>query len=173
MAYISDSKVEDWDEGVTGGLLYAIARDNENEHIAEQLRKTPEKLYALAQAAVRSGETHAKWQVAEQLAHCPGREGTESLLLALAADADAYVRRRALRSLGKIKSSKVETLVGQAWDSGDEYQRMTVLDALRSAQSKKLALYLDMAQADGRPYLTAFANRIREEKSLADMPNEP
>jgi HEAT repeat protein len=160
-AYVTDSKVEEWDEVVAALLLYAIARDNELEHIAGQLRKTPEKLYALAQAAVRSGEKDAKWQMAEQLAHCPGQEGTEALLLVLATDPEEYVRRRALMALGRIKSSHVETLVEQAWDSGDEYQRMAVLDALHSVQSKKLAVYLDMARADGRQYLIAFANRIR------------
>jgi hypothetical protein len=66
-AYISDTKVEEWDEGVADLLLYAIARDNEIEHIAGHLRETPEKLYALAQAAVRSAEKDAKWQLAEQL----------------------------------------------------------------------------------------------------------
>jgi HEAT repeat protein len=160
-AYLSHSKVEEWDECVSGLLLYAIARDNEDEYIAGQLSETPEKLYALTQAALRSGEKDAKWQLAEQLAHYPGREEIESLLLALVRDADEYVRRRALMALGKIKSSQIETLAGEAWDSGDEYQRMAVLDALHNVQSKKLALYLDLAQADGRDYLMAFANRIR------------
>lgn len=160
-AYLSHSKVEEWDECVSGLLLYAIARDNEDEYIAGQLSKTPEKLYALTQAALRSGEKDAKWQLAEQLAHYPGREETESLLLALVRDADEYVRRRALMALGKIKSSQVETLAGEAWNSGNEYQRMAVLDALHSVESKKLALYLDLAQVDGRNYLMAFANRIR------------
>jgi HEAT repeat protein len=160
-AYVSDSKIEEWDEVVAALLLYAIARDNELEHIAGHLRKTPEKLYALAQAAVRSGEKDAKWQMAKQLAHCPDQEGTEALLLVLATDPEEYVRRRALMALGRIKSSHVEILVEQAWDSGDEYQRMAVLDALHSVQSKKLAVYLDMAQADARQYLMAFANQIR------------
>jgi hypothetical protein len=160
-AYLSHSKVEEWDECVSGLLLYAIARDNEDEYIAGQLSKTPEKLYALTQAALRSGEKDAKWQLAEQLAHYPGREEAESLLLALVRDSDEYVRRRALMALGKIKSSQVETLVGEAWDSGDEYQRMAVLSALHDVESKKLALYLDLAQADGRNYLMALANRIR------------
>lgn len=160
-AYISDSKVEEWDEVVAALLLYAIARDNELEHIARHLREAPEKLYALAQAAVRSGEKDAKWQMAEQLAHCPGQERAEALLLALATDPEEYVRRRALMALGRLKSSHVETLVEQAWDGGDEYQRMAVLDALHSVQSTKLAGFLDMAQADGRQYLLGFANRIR------------
>jgi len=99
--------------------------------------------------------------LAEQLACCPGLEGAEALLLDLAAGADEYVRRRALMALGRIKSGQVETLVREAWDSGDEYQRMAVLDALHDVRSKKLALYLDMAQADGGQYLTAYAGRIR------------
>ena len=64
-------------------------------------------------------------------------------------------------ALGNIKSVKVETLVGQAWDSGDEYQRMAVLDALHNLQSPRLARYLELAQEDGRKYLTGFADRIR------------
>lgn len=158
--HVSDSKVEDWDEVVAALLLYAIARDNEDEHLAENLRKTLEKLYALGQAAVCSGEKEAKWQIAEQLAHCPRGEGTETLLPTLASDPDEYVSRRALMALGRIKSSHVETLFEQAWESGDEHQRMAVLDALHSVESKKLAMYLDMNKADGRQYLTAFAAQL-------------
>jgi hypothetical protein len=165
--YISGSEVEEWDEGVTAMLLYAIARDNEVEQIAGHLQADPDKLYALAKEAVRSGEKDAKWQLAEQLTHWPDRlEESESILLALATDADEYVRRRALMVLGRIKSSQVEMLVGEAWDTGDEYQRMAVLDALYNVQSKKLASYLELAQADGRQYLTAFANRIRRGEVL-------
>ncbi len=161
-SYISGSKVEEWDDSVADLLLYVIARDNEIEHVAGLLSEMPEKLYALGQMAVRADEKDAKWQLAEQLAYFPDQERAESLLLALAADTDEYVRRRALMALGRIKSEKVETLVEQAWDSGDEYQRMAVLDALYNLQSKKLAFYLEMAQADGRQYLTAFAERIRK-----------
>src|SRR5262249_28197099 len=115
-AFLSDSEVAEWDEGLADLLLYTIARDNETEHIAGQLREMPDKLYALARVAVRSGEKDAKWQLAEQLACCPGLEGAEALLLDLAADADEYVRRRALMALGRIKSGQVETLARQAWD---------------------------------------------------------
>jgi hypothetical protein len=160
-AYLSNNEVAEWDEGVADLLLYAIARDNESEQLAEHLTQMPNKLYALARLAVCSGEKDARWQFAEQLACCPGLDGAEALLLDLAADADEYVRRRALMALGRIKSGQVETLVGQAWDSGDEYKRMAVLHALRNVQSRQLARYLDMAQADGRQYLIAFAGRIR------------
>jgi hypothetical protein len=59
-AYLYDNEVAEWDEGVADLLLYAIARDNEIEHIAGHLREMPDKLYALAHVAVRSGEKDAK-----------------------------------------------------------------------------------------------------------------
>jgi HEAT repeat protein len=161
LAYITDSQVDEWDDTIADALLYAIARDNEIEYIARHLGQMSEKLFALVHAALRAGERDAQWQLAEQLAHFPDRQETEPLLLALAANADEYVRRRALMALGNIKSVKVETLVGQAWDSGDEYQRMAVLDALHNLQSPRLARYLELAQEDGRKYLTGFADRIR------------
>lgn len=159
--FITASKVEDWDKSVVALLLYTIARDNECENLAEHLQADMDKLQVLAKAAVQSCERDAKWQLAEQLALCNDRlDAAESLLLDLQADDDEYVKLRALMALGKIKSSQVENLVGTAWETGDEYQRMSVLHALWNVQSKQLSSYLDLAHADGRPYLTAFANRI-------------
>lgn len=165
--YIRGSQVEEWDNDVADLLLYAIARDNECELIANTLRDCPEKVYRLAAAAVQSNERDAKWQLAEQLIPCPDREAAERLLLTFAADADEYVRRRALMALGRMQSSHVERLAEEAWSSADEYQRMAVLDALSNVRSGKLGSYLAMAEADDRAYLTAFARQIRQRTELA------
>ena len=165
--FIANSNVSDWDESIVGLLIYAIARDNECEYIAPLLQALTDKLHVLARAAVQSDENDAKWQLCEQLTHSTEqREPAESLLLAFAADDDAYVRRRAMMALGRIGSSQVETLAEKAWETGDEYQRMAALHALYNVQSEHLPSYLKMAHADGRQSVSAFADRLLRGESI-------
>jgi len=159
--FISISNIRDWNQSVIGLLIYAIARDNECEHLAELLREDVNKLEFLATEALRSEESDAKWQFCEQLSHCAELiESAESLLLAFASDDNEYVRRRAMLALGKIKSNQAEMLAERAWKTGDEHQRIAALHVLHDMQSENLGTYLSMAHADGRQSLTALADRI-------------
>ena len=165
--FIADSKIMDWDESVIGLLIYAIARDNEDEYLAPLLQADVEKLQVLATAAVHSEEKDAKWQLGEQLAFCADRlASAESLLLAFAADDDEYVRRRSMMALGRMKSGHVESLAKAAWETGDEHQRMAALDALYNVQSEQFETYVKMAHADGRQYLVASADRLSSSPRL-------
>ena len=154
--------IADWDGPTTEFLLYALARDDEDERIAEELSTRPEALLAITRAALRSPERNARWQVAAHLSRVsdPPIEA-RSLLESLAGDGDEYVRRRALMSLGILGSPALEGLIDRAWASGHEYQRMASPAALRDSHSPRLDEFLALAGLDGRPYLVAQAARIR------------
>lgn len=90
--------------------------------------------------------------------------GLEPILLALADDADEYVRRRVLMVLADAGSPRSVALALNAWESGEEYQRMACLHVLQRLDSPRLPAYLDLAEQDGRQYLVGIAQRIREQR---------
>ena len=100
-------------------VLYAIARDNEMQHLAREIRRRqPELLLPLARA-IRMGERNDRWQLAVEL-RCVGL-GAEQVLLEMG-DEHEYVRRRALESLARVGSPAVEGLALAAWHRPDEDQ---------------------------------------------------
>lgn len=153
LAHLGESGVE--------SILYLLARDNECETIAGALAKQPEILGAFAHAALRTGESDAKWQIAHLLGEVPTpHHDAEALLVEFVEDDDEYVRRRALLALGQMKSPRTETLAQKAWDSGLEYQRVAALRALKACGSPLLPAFLQAAMEDGRQYLVQNAREI-------------
>lgn len=140
-----------WTETCCANLLYAIARDNEDERIARELPGNPDALLELARLAIESSEPDAKWQLAVQLgALSTAREEAEALLLRLVDDHDEYVSRRALLALGAWRSAHAESLAERAWLTGHEYQRIAALWVLGDVAPGKLAHYVGLAKEDGR-----------------------
>lgn len=78
-------------------LLFALARDNEDEVILDMIADHPEFALELAHRALGYQERDARWQMAEVLGRIPG-EKSEALLAKFLGDADEYVRRRAANS---------------------------------------------------------------------------
>ena len=76
-------------------------------------------------------------------------------------DENEYVNRRALLSLGILKSSKAESLAERAWASEQEYQRIAALWVLKYVSSSKLPEYLQRAKKDGRKYVIQNALEIQ------------
>lgn len=154
---------EEWTTEAANALLYLLARDHEIEWIAEVLSRVPSLLAYVSEASFAVPEPQARWQLAVQLAAAdPPPDEAAALLTRFARDEDEYVRRRALTALGKIRSQAVDDLVDEFWRSNDEYARMAVLEALDAIDSKRLREFLARADDDGRAYLVAFADRIRE-----------
>jgi HEAT repeat protein len=151
-----------WDGETKELLLFAIARDNEFEFIVNQLNE--HQLVMLAEASIHSDQRDAKWQLAVCLGRFPLATGLERILLALADDADEYVRRRALMVLADVGSPCSESLALNAWESGEEYQRMACLHVLQRLNSPHLPAYLALAEQDGRQYLVGAAQRFREQR---------
>jgi HEAT repeat protein len=160
--------VSSWSEEETQAVLYAIARDNEMQHLAGEIRERhPELIASLARSAIRMGERDDRWQLAVELG-CFGIE-VEPLLLELAKDENEYVRRRALQSLLRIGSPTVEELALVAWqrpDENQEWARMMSLYCLHKLASPRLESLLKAAEEDTRQYLRGYAKRIRRGECL-------
>lgn len=154
-----------WREEVRRDLLYALARDNEAELIAEELRDmlAPETIVDLARAAVDEGSRDARWQLAVLLVGVPPalRDEAESVLLVYRRDPHEYVRRRALQSLARLGSVHAEREAVAAMNDERPYAQMMGLYALAKVRSLRLAHYLDLVEGDPDESLSAYARRIR------------
>lgn len=152
---------EQWTEEIVELLLYALARDNETQRLQNALKLRQSHLIALARASCSSTDNDARWQLADALRDrdiAPGM--AEPVLEQLFDGGNEYVSRRALIALGDRGSAKAEALALRAWETGDEYQRMAALGALRSINSSAFGRYLALAMEDGREHLTDYATRL-------------
>jgi hypothetical protein len=155
-----------WSGEELRAVLFALARDNEMQHVAREVRRRhPELLCPLAASALASGGRDARWQLAEELGLLDrDRDEAERLLPLLSADEDEYVRRRSLRALARLGSADAERLALAAWDRPDEnqeYARMMALECLYLVGSPHLDRLAAEAERDGRPYLLAAAREFR------------
>lgn len=170
LAFVESRPSVDWSDDELESILYAIARDNEDEHIVSEMQlRFPEVLSRLAAIACDRGEWNARWQLAHELGAIARPGGAdERVLLRFATDEHEYVRRRALGALAQMGSGAVERLALEAWDRDDphqEWSRMAALGALHAVQSPKLLDLLRAAEEEPRPHLRAFAGRLRNGKS--------
>lgn len=166
-AVVSATVYQDWNEATVSALLYAIARDNEGQHLAEYVGDYPDRMLYLAERAVGVAERDAKWQLVNELGELePRSPEAEPLLLRFVRDEDEYVRRMALLALARIGSSRTEELAGLAWDDGYEYQRIAALCALDMVESPLLAEYVARPEADSGEVLPIYAAVIREKGTL-------
>jgi hypothetical protein len=166
LGFVAARPFDSWSADEVQAVLYAVARDNEMEHLAEELRcRRPELLAELAQRSVEIGEWNARWQLADQLGYLKNIDaGVEAVLVSLAHDREEYVRRRALAALGRLGSLATEGLALEAWsrqDEQQEYTRMQVLWCLHKVGSRHLEPLLAEAERDERGYLRAFAGKVR------------
>jgi hypothetical protein len=166
LGFVDAVPFEDWAPEQVAAVLFTLARDNELEHLADEVRRRePETLVALARAAVRSGERDARWQLAEALGQLGQRGGdAERVLLALARDEEEYVRRRSLQALARLSSPAVEELALAEWgrpDASQQWARMNVLWCLHRTGSTRLAALLTVAEQDAGVHLSDFAKKVR------------
>jgi len=164
-AFIEARPIALWSSEETRAVLYAIARDNEIEHLAREVRcRHPEILIELARASIHEGEPDARWQLAEELGRAGPLSDVEAILLELARDDAEYVRRRALAALARLGSTSAEALALEAWDRPDpnqQWARMMALWCLHRIGSSHLEPKLVEAEHDGREYLAGYARKIR------------
>jgi len=155
-----------WSPEETSAVLFAIARDNETQKLAREIRdRGAELLLGLVEASILFGEPDAKWQLAEELGNVAcDPERRERLLLTLAHDDNEYVRRRSLKTLASIGSPATEQAAMQSWsrpDESQEYSRMMALWALSRIRSPRLESLLAEAERDQRPHLSSYASKLR------------
>ena len=82
LRFLAGRPYDSWSEAELRAVLYAIARDNEIQHLAREIRERhPELVAPLARAALAVGERDDRWQLAVELGRLgPGAE-VEQLLL--------------------------------------------------------------------------------------------
>jgi hypothetical protein len=165
--FVAGRPFESWSDAEVRAVLYALARDNEMQHLSREFRKRhPELLEPLAREALDVGERDDSWQLAVELGSIG--IGGEQLLLELARDRHEYVRRRALESLARIGSPAVAELALAMWhrpDEDQEHARMMVLHCLELVGSPQLESLLAEAERDARQYLRGFAVEMRRYRS--------
>lgn len=168
LGFVAGRPFESWSDAEAQAVLYSIARDNELQLLAREVRERhPELIPPLARAALQVGERDDRWQLAVEL----GQLGAESepLLLEMAGDEHEYVRRMALQSLLRIGSTAVEELALAAWqrpDEDQEWARMMALYCLKKLGSPRLEPLLAEAEQDARQYLRGYAEGIRRGEFL-------
>ena len=160
--------INEWSTEDIDLVLYALARDNECQHIASQLCECyPDTLIQLAMLSIKLGEPDAKWQLAQELGQVQlETEKIEIILVELAHDSDEYVRRQALMALARIKSGFTEDLVLKSWHQPHENQawsRMAVLYCLNEINSSHFESLRLEAELDSRPHLSEYAKKARQE----------
>jgi hypothetical protein len=166
LEFISTHRIEEWSSDESSAILYAVARDNETEHLSGEIRcRHPKSLVALASEALDAGEPAAKWQLADGLGQLgSSSEEVENLLKRFAHDENEYVRRRSLQSLARLQAPATEDLAMTEWDRPDpdqQWSRMGVLWCLHRIGSPYLEAKLVEAENDVRPHLSGFARRVR------------
>lgn len=130
-----------WDAGKPARLLYVLGWDNEAQRFEQVLAQRPAPLIALARFARRGDHAglgwhqQARWQLAAALGQIAANTETEQLLLWLARDADEYVSRRALISLGRVASKAALPLARGAWHTGNYYRQLAALVLLCGVES--------------------------------------
>jgi hypothetical protein len=165
LKFVTVRPYESWSTDEVWAVLYAIARDNEMQHLAGEIRRLkPDLLAPLTRASIEIGECEDRWQLAEELGQF-GRVGGEEerLLLILSRDKHEYVRRRALQSLTRLGSPAVEEIALEAWhrsDPAQQWSRMNALWCLRRISSPHLDRLLSEAEKDSGEFLREFAGRV-------------
>lgn len=149
-----------WGPEATLALVFAVARDEEGETLADALQERPGALRAALAAALEGQEPAARWQLGVRLARADGPAAAPALRR-LAEDPDEYVRRRALLELGRLRDPAAEALAERAWATGHEYQRLAALLALSDLGSPRLAALLARAGEDGRESVLKAAARLK------------
>lgn len=160
--FLANVEPQDWSEVDVTDLLYVLEQSTTN-YVAELVAQSAPMALAIARHSL-ARDGIAGDDIAEQLGYCVSRrEEAEALLIAFTQDEHGRTRRIALLSLAQLQSDAVTPIAVAAWDTGDEYQRIGALSALKTIGSALLLGYLARAEADGRKNLVAAARRHVEE----------
>jgi hypothetical protein len=160
--FLADVPAADWSVDDVTDVLY-ILEQSSTDYIAGLVTQSESMALEVAKHSLeRSGI--AGDDIAEQLAHCSDRrDEAEALLLKFSQSDHERTRRMALLSLAALESAAVPTLAVAAWKTGDEYQRMGALSALKTVGSDLFPIYLTLAEQDGREHLVSLSRKYNDE----------
>ncbi len=154
-----------WTTEEISEILYIIGRDNECGILAELAGTEIARLKWLLQKCLKSIESAAKWQLIIEAGELPEwNHDLEELVYRLYFDKDYYVQRRALMELAKKKSKYTLELAEYSWATGDEYQRISVLQALHDIDFEGISTFLNVALKSDKKYLVLAAERITKDR---------
>lgn len=151
-------------------ILFGIARDNECSRIVAMLLDYPEWYELLCKKVLSTDYINAKWQFAESLKDCSGKDEIRELIFDFLQVDNEYTQRLALQSLAYIYPDKAEEYAIDFWwrdkykdDAyASEYQKIVVLHVLHIIHSAELEKYLDLADKSEYRYLKENAEEIRK-----------
>ncbi len=145
---------------VADDLVYALARDNECEHIRETLLSSPELIRTLAKRAVVSKDADAKWQITISVAEAQLPDAAD-LIRPFLTDPDEYVRRRSLMAFAPFSPKEAEELAIKNLDDKFEYTRIAALHVLHTVRSGYLEAGLDQLASDPNKYVRQNVEELR------------
>lgn len=155
-----------WSEDEITDILYIIGRDNETQELARVLAKDSDRLIGLLQQCLQSKESEAKWQLIVEAGELKEWSPIlEKLIYCLYFDKDYYVQRRALMELAKKQSKYTLELAQYSWETQDEYQRISALQALHDLNYEGIGEFLDVALKSDQKHLVLNAERIHNEQN--------
>lgn len=96
------------DDELADLVLFVLARDNEDELVADMLKESPATLRRLLSAALQYQDAQARWQIAAILPSALKGEA-EGSLVQLGNDTNDYVRRRASIALSQLRADEPPT----------------------------------------------------------------
>jgi HEAT repeat protein len=150
-------------------LLYALARDNESEHILALLEREPKIAMQVAVAALTYGEPDARWQAAVLLGGMATVDA-KALLYNFFDDNVEYVRRRALLAAAKNAPAMAETVASKWISSPDDYSRLAALTVLDDLQSPRLEAALAQLRDDPFVYVREKVIEIEQLSATQTQP---
>lgn len=163
--FMQTTEPDEWSAAEKERLLFIIAKDYETQNLTYCLSE--KVIVALAKESILTGESDAKWQMALQLYKITDKTLAFNLLEQFVNDQDEYVSRRSLMELAKLQPDKTEAYAVHFWNRNihgemDEYQKMAVLQTLKTIHSPLLEDYIEQAKADNRKYLSDYARKMEE-----------
>lgn len=163
--FIQSTDPDEWSTAETQQLLFIIAKDYETQNLTYCLSE--KVIVTLAKESVLTAEGDAKWQMALQLHKVTDTVLAHELLEQFVNDEDEYVSRRSLMEFAKLQPDKTEAYAVEFWNRNihgemDEYQKMAVLQALKTINSPLLELYIGQAKKDSRKYLSDYARKMED-----------
>jgi len=159
---LNEVPLSNWTNDLLNNMLYVLSRDHESEVLAMELVKSPQHLILLGQYGKSYTDYKARWQLCYYLSEVYQLEpmAEDIILHYVQNDPEEYVRRRALLSLGYIKSKYAEENALKAWSTNLEYQKIGALEVLHQINSIYLEQYLKKALNDESDYVRQNAERI-------------
>ena len=112
---VSETDSAEADGKLIDSLLFVVARDNEDEILADELLEHKDWFELLARKSTDTQYINAQWQFAERLASC---DLCKDLVYVFIDSEDEYTSRMALKTMAKIDQKRAEEYAVRFWNRG-------------------------------------------------------